>query len=104
MSAVKINTERARKYDNPDSKIKAFCSITIGDVSINNCRIVLGRNGFFLGFPEGEPYEVNGEEKRNPYIWIDDKSVLKQVQEEAVRVAEEMHLGEEGASEESVRF
>jgi len=93
---VSIDPARVRPYKGKEgSKLKAFCNVTIGPVTINNCRIVDGMHGPFVGFPEGEVYtDKNGDEKRQRYIWIEDKAVMDACNEEAERALEA--LGDHG--------
>jgi DNA-binding cell septation regulator SpoVG len=96
---VIIDDERVRRFKDADtSKLKAFCNVTIGPVTINNCRIVDGASGAFLGFPEGEVYvDRKGSEKRTRYIWIEDPAVKDACDSEAKRVLASLDSGS-GAS------
>ena len=99
MSRARINDKPSgpghiRWYDKEGSPVKAWCSITIDDVlSISNCRIVYGKNGLYLAFPEGATYEdkASGEQKKNRYIWITNKTesgraLLQDIQAEVDRI------------------
>ena len=53
-----INITDIRIFPNPkadESKVKAFASITLeGVISLNSMRVVEGRNGLFVGYPQQE--------------------------------------------------
>ena len=96
---VTIDDKRVRRFKDADtSKLKAFCNVTIGPVTINNCRIIDGESGIWLGFPEGDPYkDRSGKEKRTRYIWIKDLAVKEACDSEAKRVLASLDSGS-GAS------
>lgn len=61
-----------------DSKVKAFCSVVIGDILINDIRLMEGKSGVFLSFPS-KTVEYGGKERYIPYCEIVDKKLLQEV-------------------------
>lgn len=57
------NVDRVRVVTTKDGKDLVFLTLMLNGVSINNCRIVTGKNGDFVSFPQykgsnGEYYNV----------------------------------------------
>ena len=57
------NVDRVRVVTTKDGKDLVFLSLMLNGVTINNCRIVTGKNGDFISFPQykgsnGEYYNV----------------------------------------------
>ncbi|HLD82432.1 MAG TPA: septation protein SpoVG family protein [Candidatus Omnitrophota bacterium] len=46
-----IEVVRLHRFDDDDSKLKAFVDIAIGDFIVKGFRIVQGKKGLFLGMP-----------------------------------------------------
>ena len=57
------NVDRVRVVTTKDGKDLVFLSLMLNGVTINNCRVVTGKNGDFISFPQykgsnGEYYNV----------------------------------------------
>lgn len=69
-----IKIVRLRRFEEEDSKLKAFVDVAIGDYIIKGLRIVKGQKGLFLAMPQeqgkdGKWYNMfcpaNDEAKQN---------------------------------------
>jgi len=49
---IDLKVVRLCRFDNEDSKLKAFVDIAIGEFIIKGLRILKGKNGLFLGMPQ----------------------------------------------------
>ena len=69
---------------NPKGKVKAFASVNIpteaGDISVNDIRVIDGKNGLFISLPT-RPYEEDGETKYATIVYIDDEELFNTVQD-----------------------
>lgn len=61
-----------------DSKVKAYCSVIIGDIMIRSIKLIEGKNGMFLAFPS-KPIEYDGRTKDVAYCEIVDKKLLQEL-------------------------
>jgi stage V sporulation protein G len=50
--ASNLEVVRLYRFDDAESKIKAFVDIAIGDFIIKGLRILQGKKGLFLGMPQ----------------------------------------------------
>ena len=62
--AVRIKKMRPLESD---SKVKAFFSISLGPIDIDDCRLISGKNGLFVGFPS-KKVSIRGEETYLPIV------------------------------------
>jgi stage V sporulation protein G len=49
---IDVEVVRIRRFDNGESKLKAFVDVAIGEFIVKGFRIVQGREGLFLGLPQ----------------------------------------------------
>lgn len=66
-----------------DGKVQVFFSLTLNGVSINNCRVVEGKAGDFIGFPSRKGND--GKYYKHVYANIspeDSKAILDKVETE----------------------
>ena len=49
---IEIEVVRLHRFDNEESKLKAFVDVSIGEFVIKGLRIVQGRDGLYLGMPQ----------------------------------------------------
>ncbi|MFH1578210.1 MAG: SpoVG family protein [Candidatus Omnitrophota bacterium] len=47
-----LEVVRLRRFDNQESKLKAFVDVAIGEFIIKGLRIVQGRKGLYLAMPQ----------------------------------------------------
>jgi stage V sporulation protein G len=50
--AGQIEVMRLRRFDNGDSKLKAFVDVAIGEFVVRGLRIVQGQKGLYLAMPQ----------------------------------------------------
>lgn len=61
-----------------ESATKAYCNVIIGDVLISNIRLVQGKHGMFLSFPEKKMEDKStGKVWYEPYCKITDRKIIK---------------------------
>ena len=67
---------------NPKGKVKAFASITIeqGALTINDIRVIDGKNGLFISLPT-RPYEEDGETKYATIVYVSDEKLYKEIED-----------------------
>ena len=75
---MNIRIDKINLVKKQDSKVKAFCSVVIGDILINNIRLMEGKSGMFLSLPS-KTVEYGGKERYIPYCDIVDKKLLQEV-------------------------
>ena len=63
--AVKV--KKMRPLEN-DGKVKAFFSISLGPIDIEDCRLIEGKNGFFVGLPSKKVTLRSVEEAYLPIV------------------------------------
>ncbi len=66
-----------------NDKVQVFFSLTLNGVSINNCRVVEGKDGDFIGFPSRKGND--GKYYKHVYAAIspeDTQKILKIVEKE----------------------
>lgn len=51
-SQVDLKVVRLHRFDNEDSKLKAFVDVSIGDFIVKGLRILNGQKGLFLAMPQ----------------------------------------------------
>ena len=110
LESVRIDA-KVTPYDNPDSKTKAFVSVTIADmVAINGIRIVDGVNGLFIGMPQaknskGEYHPVCAPFSKEAYARLSYavleayQAALEQRSQGRDSVADQIRQGQEEAKE-----
>lgn len=49
---LNLKVVQLRRFDNDDSKLKAFVDVAIGDFMVKGLRILQGQNGLFLAMPQ----------------------------------------------------
>lgn len=51
-SQIDLKVVRLHRFDNEDSKLKAFVDVSIGDFIVKGFRILSGSKGLFLAMPQ----------------------------------------------------
>ena len=63
---MKISARINRLIDKPDSAVKAFASLTLGDTfAVHGLRVVQGENGMFVAMPSNSYSDKDGNTKYN---------------------------------------
>lgn len=75
---MEIVVEKIIPVRKQDSKVKAFCSVRIGEIMINDIRLMESKNGMFIAFPS-KTIQFRGQTSYVPYCEIVDKKLLKEV-------------------------
>lgn len=67
---------------NPKGKVKAFASIILeqGALTINDIRVIDGKNGLFISLPT-RPYEEDGETKYATIVYVSDENLYKEIED-----------------------
>ena len=65
------NVDRVRVVTTKEGKDLVFLTLMLNGISINNCRIVTGKNGDFISFPQYKG--SNGEYYNVVYARLSDK-------------------------------
>lgn len=75
---MNIRIDKINLVKKQDSKVKAFCSVVIGDILINNIKLMEGKSGMFIALPS-KTVEFRGNTSYVPYCEIVDKKLLQEV-------------------------
>lgn len=51
-SQIELKVVRLHRFDNEDSKLKAFVDVAVGDFIVKGFRILNGQKGLFLAMPQ----------------------------------------------------
>ena len=52
MSKIGVEVVKLRRFDNQESKLKAFVDVAIGEFIVRGLRIVQGQKGLYLAMPQ----------------------------------------------------
>lgn len=63
---------------NPQGAVKAFASVDLDGLTINDVKIIDGKNGLFVSMPT-RSYEVDGETKYSQIIYISDEELYNSI-------------------------
>ena len=75
---MKLEVKNMYLVKSGEAATKAYCNVIIGDFLISNIRLVQGKNGLFLSFPEKKMEDKRtGEVQYEAYCKVMDKKMLK---------------------------
>jgi DNA-binding cell septation regulator SpoVG len=75
-----------RKINKPESKIRAFFTVSTKNFDINDMKLIEGEKGIFVAFPSREYTNGKGEKKFQPIIWCKDVDFIKAINDEALKI------------------
>lgn len=81
-----MEIKNMRKINKPESKIKAFFTVSTKNFDINDMKLVEGEKGIFVAFPSREYTNAQGQKKFQPIIWCKDVDFIKAINDEALKI------------------